>query len=207
MKYILPLALFISFLSTSKLIAQEVISMKSKTIGISAGAAVGSLSFRDDIAHPDGAEEGIGIGGHIQYGFSHKFSAAIAVQNYFVHAGSSNAADKTYPYMEADVTAIFTFGSTNTQLRPMLAAGATYTRMKETYFNFQTGFYQDEIYSGIGFVGGAGLSYFIKPELSVDLLLQIHSGYFSKTLIDQVQFNVQHSYYTFNGLLGVSYHF
>ncbi|MEP6646418.1 MAG: outer membrane beta-barrel protein [Saprospiraceae bacterium] len=187
--------------------AQEVISMRSQTMGISVGAAGGYLSFRDDVAHPLGAESGPGFGGHIQYGFSHRFSGVFAVQNYFVTAKSENKADNSYPYLEADLSAMFNFGSTNSQLRPMLAVGGTFTKVSESYYNFSTGEIQDEVYSGIGFVGGAGLSYFIKPELSVDLNFQIHSGAFSKTLVDRSPINVQHSYYTFNGLLGLSYHF
>lgn len=181
--------------------------MQSKTDGISLGAVVGFLSFRDDVAHPKGAESGPGFGGHIKYGFNHKFSGSLAVQNYIVSAKSENKADQTYPYLEVDVNAIFNFGSTNSRLRPMLSVGGTYTKMSESYFNFTLGQIDDEVYSGIGFVGGAGLSYFMKPELSVDLTFQIHSGAFSKTLVNRQLVNVQHSYYTFNGLLGISYHF
>lgn len=187
--------------------AQEVISMQSKTTGVSIGAAAGFLSFSDNIVHPDGAETGFGFGGHIQYGFSHKFAAVLAVQNYSVTAKSINAADNSYPYLEVDGSVAFTFGSTNTQLRPMISVGGTYTKMSESYYNFDTGNIQDEVYSGIGFVGSAGLNYFIKPELSVDLSFQIHSGAFSKTLVDRFPVNFQHSYYTINGLLGISYHF
>ncbi|MFZ1676261.1 MAG: hypothetical protein WAT91_03255, partial [Saprospiraceae bacterium] len=112
-----------------------------------------------------------------------------------------------YPYLEVDGSVIFNFGSTNTKLRPMISVGGTYTKMSESYYNFTTGNIQDEVYSGIGFVGGAGLSYFINTKLSVDLLFQIHSGAFSKTLVNRLPLNVQHSYFTFNGLLGISYHF
>ncbi|MFZ1677618.1 MAG: hypothetical protein WAT91_10110, partial [Saprospiraceae bacterium] len=95
--------------------AQEVISMQSNTTGVSIGAAAGFLSFSDDVAHPDGAETGFGFGGRIQYGFSHKFAAALAVQNYFVTAISDNAESDIYPYLEVDGSVIFTFGSTNTK--------------------------------------------------------------------------------------------
>ncbi|HZV71120.1 MAG TPA: outer membrane beta-barrel protein [Saprospiraceae bacterium] len=207
--------LFITFLfflaarCLTPISAQEVISMQSKTDGISVGATVGFLSFRDDIAHPRGAESGPGFGGHIQYGFNHKFSGLLAVQNYIVTAKSENKVDQTYPYLEVDVSAVFTFGSTNSQLRPMLSAGGTYTKMSESYYDFinGTGEINDEVYSGIGFVGGAGISYFMQQQLSIELIFQIHSGAFSKTLVNRLPVNVQHDYYTLNGLLGLSYHF
>lgn len=206
MKLITLFVLIGLFTISSNLSAQQVIEMKSKTNGFSAGVHVGYLSYQDDQIHPS-TDNGLGYGAHIQYGFNHKFAIDLAFQHYAVKSKSSNNINSPYPYTELDCTARFSFGSTNTQLRPFLLAGVNYTRSQELFEDPFTFFQSLETYSGYGFAGGFGVSYFVQPEISIDITLLVHSGSYVNTTINGADFQFDHSYLSYIGLGGISYHF
>ncbi|MEP6795945.1 MAG: OmpW family outer membrane protein [Saprospiraceae bacterium] len=206
MKLILSLILLFSSICFGQLFGQEVIELKSRTSGLSAGVQAGYMSYQDDQIHPAN-DNGFGYGAHVQYGFNNKFGVDLSFTHYEVKSNSFNNINSPYPYTAIDCTARFFFGSTNSSLRPFLSAGINYTRSQELFQDPNTFFESNEIYSGYGFAGGFGISYFLQPEISIDLSVVANSGSYINTTVNGQDFEFDHRYLSYIGLGGLSYHF
>jgi len=211
MKHLYPI-LFLLLIGCVNVSAQDVFSMQSKTKGFSAGVHLGLVSYANDILHAE-PEGGAGFGLELQYGFSHQFAVALAFQNFAVATkslenGSYNTSiESPYPYTEIDLIGKYIFGSTNSKLRPNLSLGLNYTRSKETWY------YPDffativETYSGYGFCGGGGLRYFLNTQMSLDFSFLVTSGDFTTSLANGTEFDFEHWYLSYKGMVGFMYHF
>lgn len=207
MKIYRSLLLIMLVFGVQKLISQDIIEMRSQTIGFSGGIHVAYLSYTQDYLHEE-AQDGIGFGAQIQYGFNHQFAASLAYQFYSLNSGSTPILNSPYPFSEVDLLGKYIFGSTTTPLRPYISLGLNYSRSKQDFYNQQNNFeYTSATYSGITFCGGGGLSYFFSPEWSVDASFLFHTGSFSTIYENRVLIDDSLKFTSIRGTAGVVYHF
>ncbi|MEP6646417.1 MAG: hypothetical protein ABJC12_04960 [Saprospiraceae bacterium] len=204
MKILLPLVCIFVAGCTVSLYSQEEFSLKSKTKGFSIGAHAAYLSYTASslLFEPN---TGVGYGGYIQYGFTHQIAVAINVQHYKMDPKTIELLNAPYPYNEIDLIGKYIFGSTNSQLRPFLSLGENYARQVEEFLGSQ----QEDIkavYSGLSTCGGAGIYFYLSPELTVDLSGLYHIGSFG-VVQNGVSFNDKYDYSAFKFMGGFSYHF
>ncbi|HEX5113549.1 MAG TPA: outer membrane beta-barrel protein [Saprospiraceae bacterium] len=216
MKYALTL---IALILTPSLFGQEQLTLASRTKGFSAGIHAAYISHENDSYHYE-AEYGFGYGFIAQYGFNHKMALALAYQHYSVDSKASNSNVNPYQLFEYDIIGKYTFGSSTSKLRPNLNAGFSFTNTEEgfyyeqfpinnpVYFNVFT----TEEYYGILFLAGAGLSYYVTPEISLNASFLMHVGQFTKVYLttnytDTEKIDIESDIFNLNGQLGVQYHF
>jgi len=189
--------------------------LASRTKGFSAGAHVAYISHENDAFH-HAAEYGFGYGVIAQYGFNHKIAVAIAYQHYTLDSKEINSIVNPYQLFEYDIMGKYIFGSSTLKLRPYVQAGFNFTNTEEGFYYPQLGQFQDvyttEEYYGILFLAGAGLSYYITPDFSIDLNFIMHVGQYNKVYLTTnytatEKIDVESDIFNLNGLLGAQYHF
>ncbi len=202
-------SLFLVFLCgyTNRMFSQETIGVKSITKGFSIGVHGAYLSYTAS-GHQFEPHTGYGIGGYIQYGFTHQIAAALNVQHYWMDPKTTDLIVRPYPYTEFDLIGKYIFGSTNSPIRPFLSLGGNYTTQEEKFYDINDPDLReiDATYSGFTACGGAGINFFLTPNLTIDLSGLYHLGAFGETL-NGFHHEITYDFTAFKFLGGFSYHF
>ena len=204
MKILISLICVFSISCTNRIFSQELVSVKSITKGFSIGGHAAYLSYTASslLFEPN---TGYGYGGYIQYGFTHQIAVAIEVQHYMMDPKTIELLESPYSYTEIELIGKYIFGSTNSALRPYLAAGGNYTTQQEKFLDPN----QNEIdatYSGFPVCGGAGINFFLTPHFTFDLSGFYNIGTFGVTQ-NGTKFDTTYDFTAFKFLGGFSYHF
>ncbi|MFZ1677617.1 MAG: hypothetical protein WBP41_01465 [Saprospiraceae bacterium] len=207
MKILISLFFVFLFGYTNHMFSQETLSGKSITKGFSIGVHGAYLSYTASSLQFE-PHTGYGFGGYIQYGFTHQLAVALSVQHYMMDPKTTDLIKSPYPYTEFDLIGKYIFGSTNSPLRPFLALGGNYSTQEEMFYDINDPNLKkiDAIYSGFTACGGAGINFFLTPQLTIDLTGMYHLGAFGVTQND-VHFDRTYDFTAFKFLGGFSYHF
>ncbi|HZV71119.1 MAG TPA: outer membrane beta-barrel protein [Saprospiraceae bacterium] len=207
MKILVSLLFLNSVFFITKLSGQEVIAMLSRTHRLSAGANAGFISYTSPRLHTN-TETGFGYGMFIQYGFNHRVAASFSYQHFAIKSqdGLERVVNSPYPYNDLSLTGKYFFGSTTTKLRPNLAIVINYTKSKENN-QYTSTYLSHETFSGLSFGGGGGLSYFVDPQVSIDISILYNTGTYTTNYQDGFIVDFTYKFSSIKGFAGVSYHF
>ncbi|HZV71121.1 MAG TPA: hypothetical protein VFG10_16315 [Saprospiraceae bacterium] len=200
------ISLFFVFLSgyTNRVFSQEIVAVRSITKGFSIGGHAAYLSYTASSLQFE-PHTGVGYGGYIQYGFNHQLAVALSVQHYKMDPKTTELIESPYPYTELDLIGKYIFGSTNSRLRPFVSLGGNYSTQEEMFYgpNLEV---IDATYSGFTACGGAGMNFFLTPNLTFDVSGLYHLGAYGVSQ-NGVQYENTYDFTAFKFLGGFSYHF
>ena len=205
MKNILLTTIFFSYLIVVN--GQDIMS---NTAGISASLSPVYASwesesfFLSDLASLE--PNGYGINIEVAYGVNQNITAALGFSSLnFNH----NEDWQKYSFSLVNVLGRYNFGATLSAFRPFLEAGLSSISNKVDPVSLDNSGSYELRNSGLGFVGGGGLDYFLKSNLCIDLKAQFHSGNFSTSELDGLELEIDENvdYFIFNINLGIKYFF
>ena len=197
----------ILMLSTFTLLSQDI---KSNTSGFSASISGVYSSwdsesfFLSDLAELD--PSGYGLSVEVGYGINQRISFVVS------YAGlnfNRNDNWNNFNFKSFSLLSMFNFGATLSAFRPFLEVGLSSLSQKIDPVTLDnTGAYVLRN-SGLQFIGGGGLDYFVMNNLAIGLKAQFVSGSFSSNEIDGIEIIVEEDVdvLLFNLNLGIKYYF
>jgi hypothetical protein len=155
---------------------------RSSTRGLLLGAHLNGTAIQLDEDEGTDAENGIGGGLIVGFGFSEQFSVFLRGDGANISEDSDAGEDNTFTLVNLDLGGRYTFGSTAAALRPFAEAGFTATGLG---FELTDGTQSaDVVFSGGGLFLGGGLEYFFTPKAALNVGLAVGKGRFTAVSVD-----------------------
>ena len=148
--------------------------LRSSTTGFNLGLFLNGSAVQ--VENSDVVESGGGLGVHLGYGFSEAISVFLRVD---VASIRSEDVDDDYAMAHADLGARFSFGRPTSPVRPYLQAA-----LGGRAFSWDTGPEGELQVRGSALSAGAGLEYFLNPDLAIEGGLHVSYGDFSEGRLD-----------------------
>ena len=150
---------------------------RSSARGFLLGAHLNASAIQLDEDEGTDAENGIGGGAVLGYGFSERIALFLRLNGAGISGDSENGEDATLTLASLDLGGRYSFGSTAAALRPYVELGFSGTGLGfETTIGTQTG---DLVFAGTSIFGSAGLEYFFTRKAALDVGLTLGKGRFT----------------------------
>jgi hypothetical protein len=156
-------------LSTSAAAQIDVTAPRSNTAGFNLGAFVNAAGIQ---VEDSDAENGVGLGLHLGYGFSQNVSIFARVN--VTSIGSDELADN-YNLAHVDLGARYSFGQPSATLRPYLAGA-----LSGHAVSFDLGSSGTLDARGPGLTASGGLEYFLSRTVALEAGLSVSVGKFNE---------------------------
>ena len=155
---------------------------RSSTRGLLLGAHVNATAIQLDEDGGTDAENGIGGGLILGFGFSEQFSLFLRGDGASISEDSDTGEDGSFTLVNLDLGGRYTFGTTAAALRPYAEAGFSGTGLGfERPDGTQSA---DAVFSGAGLFLGGGLEYFFTPKAALNVGLAVGKGRFTAVTVD-----------------------
>ncbi|MCC6753260.1 MAG: outer membrane beta-barrel protein [Saprospiraceae bacterium] len=186
-------------------LAQDYLTSRSRTKGLSGAISMGYLSYTSDELHQE-SQSGWGFGLNIEYGLTHRLAFDLSFQRFSVNSGNSLVENSPYPFYELELAGKFYFAGSDQRLRPYLGVGVNYSRQNEEFYDEYDNF-NDVVYNGFAVLGRGGLGYYPSENWRVEGDFSFDVGSFSNILVNREPVDDSYSFYAWKTRLGIRYFF
>lgn len=155
---------------------------RSSTRGLMLGVHLNAAAIQLDEDEGSDAENGIGGGLILGFGFSEQLSLFLRGDAAEISEDNDTGEDGSFTLVNLDLGGRYTFGSTAAALRPYAELGFSGTGLG---FELTDGTQSaDGVFSGAGLFLGGGLEYFFTPKAALNVGLTVGKGRFTAATVD-----------------------
>ncbi len=192
--------LIVSFLVISFQLNSQTITQKSSTTGITGGLELGSISWNSSDLEQLEYMTTVGLKAKLNYGIDEMFSLGL---NYIQSLKFKYFDNTSFSLNVFQLEGRLHFGSTQSSLRPTIAANVLYSTSDPILISEQLE--SRSMLKGFGFGLNAGLKYFLNTNLSISGNVEYMNGRYTDNVFAGQEDEYTYNYNLISFTVGLNY--